>query len=143
MESKPTKIFPNLVRVGDILSWAEVSVIHKSRNGIYQKKGRLVSLLTDFGKINQCYPDFYGSTSDTIFYTGAGRRGNQKLDVRNKALTDAIQTGHTVPLFCKLGVNRWQFVGYWYVTDAQYIHDESQHRMVWKFTLKKAAVDEL
>lgn len=124
--------------VGDIFSWAEVSQIHKTRNGIYQKNGRLISLLTDFGKINPCYPDFHGETHETIFYTGAGRRGNQKLDAKNQALFDAIGPAHLVPLFCKLKVNRWQFMGCWRVTDGQYIFDESQDRMVWKFTLQKS-----
>ena len=35
--------------VGDILSWNDVADVHKIRNGIYQRNGRLISLLTDFG----------------------------------------------------------------------------------------------
>ncbi|HEY0658368.1 MAG TPA: hypothetical protein VGD05_07835, partial [Pyrinomonadaceae bacterium] len=71
--------------VGWILSWNEVSEIHKIRNGIYQRNGQVISLLTDFGLINRCYPDITGETADTIFYTGAGRRGDQKLDSFNQA----------------------------------------------------------
>ena len=120
---------------GRVFSWAEVSEIHRTRNGIYQSNGRLTSLLTDFGRINPCYPDFHGDTERTIHYTGSGRRGNQKLDLANKALIDAIESGHSVPLFNKLGVNRWEFLGLWRVMDAKYIYDESQERMVWKFVL--------
>ena len=119
---------------GQILSWNEVSEIHKIRNGIYQRNGRLVSLLTDFGRINPCYPDV-DSGDDTILYTGYGRRGNQKLDAPNRALLNAIKSGHSVPLFNKLAVGRWQFVGYFRVREGEYIYDEKRERMVWRFTL--------
>lgn len=124
--------------IGDIFSWNEVSEIHRIRNGIYQKNGRLISLLTDFGKINPCYPDVHGETSETIFYTGAGRRGDQKLDSFNQAMFNAIETKYYVPLFNKLKVGHWQFLGFWSVKEGKYIFDEMQKRMVWKFTLTKA-----
>ena len=125
------------MRSGAILSWAEVSEIHKVRNGIYHRDGRLISLLTDFGQINPCYPDHHGETQDTILYTGNGRRGDQKLDPSNRALLDAIDKKLIVPLFNKLSVGQWEFNGYWRVTDAVYIFDENQSRMTWKFTLKR------
>ncbi len=120
-----------------ILSWDEVNSMHKTRNGIYQKNGRLISLLTDFGRINPCYPDEHGATSETILYTGSGRRGDQKLDLQNRALLDAVDTCDTVPLFNKLAAGKWEFMGYWRVTDGVYIFDENQDRMVWKFTLDR------
>lgn len=123
---------------GRVFPWTGVFVIHRSRNGIYQKKGRLISLLTDFGRINPCYPDFHGETRNTIHYTGSGRRGDQKLDAANQAMLDAIKTGHAVPLFNKLGVNRWEYMGEWRITGAQYVFDETRERMVWKFTLQKS-----
>ncbi|MBX3298170.1 MAG: hypothetical protein KF736_01750 [Acidobacteria bacterium] len=121
--------------VGLEFTWAEVAEVHRSRNGIYQRGGLLISLLTDFGRINPCYPDLFGGTPDVIHYTGAGRRGNQKLDAANRALLDAVGVGIAVPLFNKLGVNRWQFLGRWAVTSGNYVFDESQSRMVWKFAL--------
>lgn len=121
---------------GEIFSWDAVSEIHKIRNGIYQRNGRLISLLTDFGKINPCYPDFHGATADTIFYTGAGRRGDQKLDSFNRAMFNAIESGHAVPLFNKLKVGEWQFLGFWRVIEGVYVFDDAQNRMIWKFTLK-------
>lgn len=124
---------------GDILSWTQVSEIHKIRNGIYQRNGRLVSLLTDFGRINPCYPDFHGGSDDVIFYTGSGRRGDQKLDAANRALLDAIVSGHAVPLFNKLAVGRWEFVGHFQVVNSEYVYDESRERMVWRFKLQRAA----
>jgi hypothetical protein len=130
--------FFNISRIGDVFSWNEVSEIHRIRNGIYQRNGRLISLLTDFGKINPCYPDFHGETTDTIFYTGAGRRGDQKLDAPNRALMNAIETRAAVPLFNKLSVGRWEFLGFWRVTDGKYIFEEEQKRMVWKFMLERA-----
>ena len=120
-----------------MFSWNEVSEIHRIRNGIYQRNGRLISLLTDFGKINPCYPDIHGDSTDTIFYTGAGRRGDQKLDSFNQAMFNAVESKHAVPLFNKLAVNRWQFLGFWRVREGKYIFDESQDRMVWKFTLSR------
>ena len=123
--------------IGAVLSWNEVSNIHRSRNGIYQSHGKLASLLTDFGIINPCYPDFHGDTKDIIYYTGSGRRGNQKLDAANRALLNAINAEFSVPLFNKLGVNRWEYLGQWNVIDSSYIFDENQSRMVWKFTLKR------
>jgi hypothetical protein len=123
--------------VGVVFSWNEVSDVHKIRNGVYQRSGELISLLTDFGKINPCYPDFHGETTDTIFYTGAGRRGDQKLDAPNLALHNAIKTKIKVPLFNKLAVGQWQFMGHWRVTDGAYIFDEKTDRMVWKFTLQR------
>lgn len=128
-----------MVEVGEVLPWAAVGRVHRSRNGIYQKDGRLVSLLTDFGRINPCYPDFHGDTRNTIHYTGSGRRGNQKLDAANRALLAAIDSAHAVPLFNKLGVNRWEYLGLWQVTDGRYIYDEQRERMVWKFTLVRSA----
>lgn len=122
---------------GRILTWADVARVHRSRNGIFQSRGRLVSLLTDFGRINPCYPDFHGDTPDTIHYTGSGRRGDQKLDAANRAMIAAVDTAHAVPLFNKLAVGRWQYLGLWQVLDARYIRDETRDRMVWKFTLKK------
>ena len=130
--------FLEKAETGRIFSWNQVSEIHKIRNGIYQRNGRLVSLLTDFGKINPCYPDFHGDTPDTIFYTGAGRRGDQRLDSFNRAMFEAIESGHAVPLFNKLAVNRWQFLGFWRVAAGEYIFAEKQNRMVWKFTLKRS-----
>ena len=68
-------------------------------------------------------------------------RGNQKLDLANKAMITAIGSGHAVPLFNKLAVNRWEFLGFWYVVDAEYIYDESRERMVWKFILSRQAIE--
>lgn len=126
---------------GKIFSWKEVAEIHKTRNGIYQRGGQLISLLTDFGQINPCYPDFQGETPETIFYTGAGRRGDQKLDVYNQALLAAVRSRVAVPLFCKLRVNAWQFMGFWRVTGADYVFEEQAERRVWSFVLEKAAGD--
>jgi hypothetical protein len=127
--------------VGKVFSWNDVSEIHKIRNGIYQRRGKLISLLTDFGKINPCYPDLHGASRDTIFYTGAGRRGDQKLDSFNRALFNAIETKHAVPLFNKLKVGAWQFLGFWRVSEGKYIFDETQNRMTWKFTLQRDVRD--
>lgn len=129
-------VFLEKIKFGDILAWNEVSEIHRIRNGIYQRKGRLISLLTDFGKINPCYPDIYGARADTIFYTGAGRRGDQRLDSFNQAMFNAVESKHAVPLFNKLKVGEWQFLGFWRVIEGKYIFDESQNRMVWRFALQ-------
>lgn len=118
-------------------TWSEVSKIHRTRVGIYQRGGRLISLLTDFGRINPCYPDRHGGNDDTILYTGNGRRGDQKLDPQNRALLAAADTGISVPLFNKLAAGRWQFMGFWRVLDGRYVFDEEQDRMVWKFTLQR------
>ena len=126
------------LEIGDVLSWNDVSDVHKIRNGIYQRNGRLLSLLTDFGRINPCYPDFHGETRDTIFYTGSGRHGDQKLDAANRALFDAIETKLSVPLFNKLAVGRWQFTGFWRVTNGEYVFDDEHERMIWRFTLRRA-----
>lgn len=123
--------------IGIVLDWDQVSEIHRVRHGIYQSKGRLISLLTDFGRINPCFPDSFGETEETIDYTGSGRLGDQKLDERNLALLDAVQTGISVPLFNKLGVNRWEYLGLWSVSEPRYIFNEEQNRMLWKFTLIK------
>jgi hypothetical protein len=123
--------------VGKVLTWDEVSEVHKVRHGIYQRNGKLVSLLTDFGKLTRCYPDFHGDKPGEIFYTGSGRRGDQKLDAANRALINAIETKETVPLFCKLKVGVWEFLGLHQITNAEYIFDETTARMVWKFTLKR------
>jgi SAD/SRA domain len=120
-----------------IISWNEVSEIHKVRHGIYQRNGQLISLLTDFGKLTPCYQDFHGDKPDEILYTGSGRRGDQKLDAANRALINAIETKTEVPLFCKLKVGQWEFLGLHQVTKAEYIFDEITKRMVWKFTLKQ------
>jgi len=132
----PASILDDL-SVGHIVRWSEVSRIHKILNGIYQRNGHLISLLTDFGRINPCYPDVHGRTADTIFYTGNGRRGDQKMDAQNQALLDAVNTGVSAPLFNKLKPGHWEFMGYWRVTDAHYIFDEKQERMVWRFTLER------
>jgi hypothetical protein len=126
------------IKIGEVLSWAEVSEIHRIRNGIYQRNGRVVSLLTDFGKINPCYPDFHGDTKNTIFYTGAGRRGDQKLDSFNRAMFNAVESKHAVPLFNKQSVGRWEFLGFWTVEEGKYIYDETAKRMIWKFKLVKS-----
>jgi hypothetical protein len=130
--------FANL-NIGDVLSWNDVSDIHKIRNGIYQRGGRLISLLTDFGRINPCYPDVHGDSTDVIYYTGSGRRGDQKLDAANRALLNAIKNKPSVPLFNKLGVGRWQFTGFWQVADGKYVYDAERERMVWRFTLVRSA----
>ena len=124
-------------RIGEILGWAEVSTIHKVRNGIYQKNGRLISLLTDFGRINPCYPDVHGRNENTILYTGSGRHGDQKLDPANRALLAAVGTESAVPLFNKLSVGRWEFLGFWRISDSSYVFDKKQNRMLWKFTLER------
>jgi hypothetical protein len=121
----------------EILTWAEVSLTHRVRHGVYQNGGRLVSLLTDFGRLNPCYPDT-ADDEDTIRYVGHGRRGDQQLTPPNRALLDAVGTGAAVPLFNKLGVGRWQHMGFWRVAAAEHIYDASERRMLWRFTLKRA-----
>jgi hypothetical protein len=123
--------------VGLIFTWDQVSEVHRIRNGIYQRNGRLISLLTDFGRINPCYPDEHGNSDSTVLYTGNGRRGDQKLDAQNRALLDAVESGIAVPLFNKLSPGKWEFLGHWRVREGKYIFDEKQHRMVWKFTLQR------
>lgn len=125
-----------------VVSWSEVNRIHATRNGVYQRGGRLISLLTDFGRINPCYPDTHDENSDTILYTGAGRHGDQHLSPANRALLAAIESAHAVPLFCKLGVGRWQFVGMYRVTHGAHIFDATEQRMLWRFTLKAVTSDE-
>ena len=115
---------------GTILTWDAVAEVHKIRNGIYQRNGRLISLLTDFGRINPCYPDVHGSSPNVIYYTGSGRHGDQKLDAANRALFDAIKTRRPVPLFNKLAVNRWEFTGLWRVTDGKFVYDERHERII-------------
>ena len=127
------------LRAGDLLTWDEVRRTHRIRNGVYQRGGRLVSLLTDFGLINTCYPDRRGEDdADTVEYVGAGRRGDQQLTPANRALLAAVESGHAVPLFNKLGVGRWQLTGRWRVTNARHEFDESERRMLWRFTLKRS-----
>ncbi|MET0754009.1 MAG: hypothetical protein ABWZ66_11570, partial [Pyrinomonadaceae bacterium] len=77
-------------------------------------------------------------SADTILYTGAGRRCDQKLDSFKSAMFNAIETKHPVPLFNKLSVGRWQFLGFWRVGQGKYIFDEAQDRMIWKFTLERS-----
>jgi hypothetical protein len=120
---------------GNLYSWAEVSRIHQVRMGIYQKNERLISLLTDFGRINPCYPDALDANGERIFYTGNGRRGDQQLTPGNRALLAAIETRHAVPLFNKLAVGEWCFEGFWRVESGEYIFDETHDRMIWQFTL--------
>ncbi len=122
----------------EILSWAEVNRTHRIRNGVYQRGGRLISLLTDFGRINPCYPDVSADASgETIFYTGEGRHGDQHLSPGNRALLAAIETGRAVPLFNKIAVGRWQHMGFWRVTEASHRFDQTENRMLWRFTLKR------
>lgn len=138
-ENKATGgIFLTTDCIGQVFSWQEVSQVHRTRNGIYQKKGRLISLLTDFGKINPAYPDFHGETEKIIYYTGSGKRGDQKPDIFNRSLLAAIESRHDVLLFCKLAVNRWKFLGFWKVTEGQYLFEKSRNRMIWKFRLEKS-----
>jgi hypothetical protein len=127
----------------EILTWAEVSRTHRIQNGVYQRGGRLISLLTDFGRINPCYPDALADEADgeTIVYTGEGRHGDQHLSPGNRALLAAIETGHAVPLFNKLAVGRWQHMGFWRVTSAAHRFDPRERRMLWRFTLKRVASD--
>jgi|ERR1044071_1648235 hypothetical protein len=121
----------------EILTWAEVNRTHRIRNGVYQRNGRLISLLTDFGRINPCYPDRVAESPDTIYYTGNGRRGDQYLNPGNRALLAAIESKHAVPLFNKLGTGRWQHMGFWRVTAGRQLFDEEENRMLWQFTLKR------
>lgn len=126
------------------LSWAEVQRTHRTRRGIYQRGGHLVSLLTDFGRHTPCYPDSWSDSLEEIHYTGEGRHGDQRLTPGNRALLAAIESGHAVPLFNKLAAGRWQHMGFWRVTQARYLFDEQAERMLWRFTLRKVAplVDE-
>jgi hypothetical protein len=121
----------------EILTWAEVNRTHRIRNGVYQRNGQLVSLLTDFGRINPCYPDRVAESPDTIYYTGNGRRGDQYLNPGNRALLAAIESKHAVPLFNKLGTGRWQHMGFWRVCEGRQLFDEEENRMLWTFTLKR------
>lgn len=120
-----------------VLTWDEVNRTHRVRNGVYHRGGRLVSLLTDFGRINPCYPDALSDDGESIVYTGEGRHGDQHLSPGNRALLAAVESGHAVPLFNKLGPGRWQLTGHWRVTDAEHRFDEREQRMLWRFTLKK------
>jgi hypothetical protein len=127
---------------GPVLTWSEVNRTHRIRGGVYQSEGRLVSLLTDFGRINPCYPDRQNEAGDSVYYTGEGRRGDQHLSPGNRALLAAIESRHSVPLFNKLSVGRWQHMGYWRVTEARQIYHEAEKRMLWLFTLERARTAE-
>ena len=129
--------FLHTLAKGEVYTWAHVLHIHRIRNGVYHRNGRLISLLTDFGRINPCYPDQHGSSADTIIYTGSGRHGDQKLDPANRALITAADNDAAVPLFNKLSVGRWQFLGHWTVSEPHYVFDEQQNRMLWKFVLRR------
>jgi hypothetical protein len=120
------------------LSWAEVNRVHRIRNGVYQRRGRLISLLTDFGHLNPCYPDHHQGSPDTIIYTGEGRHGHQQLSPGNRALLAAIESGHAVPLYNKLAPGRWQHLGFWRVVAGEHVYDEMQSRLLWRFTLRRA-----
>ena len=120
-----------------VLTWEEVNRTHRVRNGVYQRGGRLVSLLTDFGRINPCYPDALSADGESIAYTGEGRHGDQHLSPGNRALLAAVESGHAVPLFNKLGTGRWQLTGRWRVVSAEHRYEEHERRMLWRFTLKK------
>ena len=120
-----------------VLTWEEVSRTHRVRNGVYHRGGRLVSLLTDFGRINPCYPDALSADGESIVYTGEGRHGDQHLSPGNRALLSAVESGHAVPLFNKLGPGRWQLTGRWRVASAEHRFDEREQRMLWRFTLKR------
>lgn len=124
------------IEEGEIITWSELSRLHKTRNGIFQTQGVLRSLLTDLGKISKCYPDVEADGGNILLYTGSGRRGDQKLDIRNRALQDAIRSGVAVPLFCKLAVNQWKYMGLWKVADCEYVFEDSNKRMIWRFVLK-------
>lgn len=127
---------------GADLTWAEVRRTHRVRHGIYHRDERLVSLLTDFGQINVCYPDAFADDSGQfISYTGEGRRGDQGLSPGNRALLAAVESGHDVPLFRKLAPGRWRHLGRWRVTAAQHVYDESERRMLWRFTLERKITD--
>jgi hypothetical protein len=130
---------PSPPRPFEVLTWAEVSRTHRVQNGVYQRRGRLVSLLTDFGRINPCYPDETAPDGETVYYTGEGRHGDQHLTNGNRALLAAVESGHAVPLFNKLGTGRWQHTGFWRVVAATHRFDERERRMLWRFTLKRVA----
>ena len=120
-----------------VLTWEEVSRTHRVRNGVYHRDERLVSLLTDFGRLNPCYPDVLSEDGESIAYTGEGRHGDQHLSPGNRALLSAVESGHAVPLFNKLGPGRWQLTGRWRVASAEHRFDEREQRMLWRFTLKR------
>jgi hypothetical protein len=126
-----------------VLSWTEVNQIHRIRNGVYQRSGVLISLLTDFGRINPCYPDYQNEAGDRIYYTGEGRRGDQYLSPGNRALLAAIKSKHAVPLFNKIAVGKWKYMGRWRVIDVVHYFDDKEERMLWRFTLQLAGSDPL
>ena len=123
-----------------VLTWEEVSRTHRVRNGVYHRGERLVSLLTDFGRLNPCYPDALSADGESIVYTGEGRHGDQHLSPGNRALLAAVESGHAVPLFNKLGTGRWQLTGHWRVASAEHRFDEQEQRMLWRFKLQKVSV---
>ena len=131
---------PEADRGAPVLTWEEVSRTHRVRNGVYHRGERLVSLLTDFGRINPCYPDALSADGASIVYTGEGRHGDQHLSPGNRALLSAVESGHAVPLFNKLGTGRWQLTGHWRVTSAEHRFDEQEQRMLWRFKLQKVSV---
>lgn len=122
-----------------VMSWVEVKLQHPTRLGIYHRDGRLLSLLTDLGTYNACYPDALDPAGATMSYTGEGRRGDQGLTPGNRALMDATKTAHSVPVFLKLAVGRWRHTGFWRVTEAAHRYDEEQRRMLWLFTLRRVS----
>lgn len=125
------------------LTWAEVHQTHRVRHGVYQRGGRLVSLLTDLGQINTCYPDYFADDlRRVLLYTGEGRRGDQGLSPGNRALLAAIESGHTVPLFNKLAPGRWQHLGHWRVTAGEHRFDTAEQRMLWRFRLEKQRLED-
>ena len=130
---------PGDLTCGEVLSWTEVNRTHRTRNGIYHRHESLISLLTDFGRINACYPDRVDESGEMVRYTGEGRHGDQRLSPGNRALLAAIETNHSVPLFNKLSPGRWQHTGWWRVTSAEHRFDERENRMLWWFTLQRVA----
>lgn len=119
----------------ETLSWAEVQRTHRVRHGIHHRDNRVISLLTDLGQINTCYPDAHDASGTRIIYTGEGRRGDQALTPGNRAMLAAIESAHAIPLFLKLAPGRWQHTGFWRVLAAAHRFSREQARMLWQFTL--------
>ena len=91
------------------------------------------------------YGDRLDYRDGSIDYVGEGKRGDQKLNPRNKALVDASESQSRIRVFLDCGdlfkPKRLLFAGLWSVSKCEYSFDEDEQRKVFRFRLEPAQTD--
>lgn len=130
------------IAVGEIITNNNIHrIFNCSTQGGMRRSHRTNTLVLTSDPLKPLYIDEWDDKNKILHYTGAGKRGNQRLDFQqNKTLRESNTNGIDVFLFEQLETNRYIFQGRVKLVEKPYQMKQpdvdGKNRNVWMFPIK-------